>query len=133
MPCLGPAVSYWILWPSKRTDCACAMAKERVNTATFTAQSYKNAPCSIPFCRHFNRALKETHARSGQRPTFWDYLCGRVRQISVRVEKLPVPVDLMSGNYQEDPAFQKRFQTWMTALWERKDKLIDELHARMSA
>lgn len=69
----------------------------------------------------------------GQRATFWDYLCGRVRQISVRLEKLPVPADLMTGNYQEDPEFQKRFQTWMTALWDRKEKLIDELHARMSA
>lgn len=69
----------------------------------------------------------------GQRATFWDYLCGRVGQISVRVDKLPVPPDLISGNYQEDPEFQKRFQAWMTGLWDRKEELIDRLHAQMSA
>lgn len=67
----------------------------------------------------------------GRPPNFWDYLCGRMGHIAVRVDKLAVPVDLLSGNYQEDPVFQQRFQTWMTALWDRKEKLIDDLHANM--
>jgi 1-acyl-sn-glycerol-3-phosphate acyltransferase len=69
----------------------------------------------------------------GQRASFWDYLCGRVGHIYVRIEKLPVPVDLIDGDYQNDPEFQRRFQQWMTALWDRKDKLIDALHAQMQA
>lgn len=69
----------------------------------------------------------------GKAPNFWDYLCGRMTHIAVRVERLSVPADLLTGNYQEDPEFQRRFQTWMTALWDRKEKLIDELHAGMAA
>lgn len=68
---------------------------------------------------------------AGRRANFWDYLCGRISHVSVRVDRLPVPEDLASGNYQEDPDFQQRFQLWMTALWDRKEKRIDELQAQM--
>jgi len=81
---------------------------------------------------HFDAILDMTIAYTpGKAPNFWDYLCGRMQHIAVRVEKLTFPADLVSGNYQEDPEFQQRFQTWMTALWDRKEKLIDELHAGM--
>jgi 1-acyl-sn-glycerol-3-phosphate acyltransferase len=63
--------------------------------------------------------------------SMWAYLCGRIPHISVRVEKIPIPSELVHGNYQEDPAFQKQFQHWMTSLWDRKEKLIDQLHAEM--
>jgi 1-acyl-sn-glycerol-3-phosphate acyltransferase len=63
--------------------------------------------------------------------SMWAYLCGRIPHISVRVEKIPVPAELVHGNYQEDPAFQQQFQHWMTSLWDRKEKLIDQLHAEM--
>jgi 1-acyl-sn-glycerol-3-phosphate acyltransferase len=61
--------------------------------------------------------------------SFWAYVCGRVPEISVRIDKLPVPKDLIGGDYQNDSAFQRRFQEWVTALWDRKERLIDELHA----
>lgn len=65
--------------------------------------------------------------------SFWAYLCGRIPDITVRIEKLPVPADLIHGDYQADEQFKERFQQWMTGLWDRKDQLIDTLHADMRA
>jgi 1-acyl-sn-glycerol-3-phosphate acyltransferase len=64
---------------------------------------------------------------------FWNCLCGRVPAISMRVEKLSVPPELLRGNYQEDPVFKQNFQAWISKLWDRKDALIDEMHAEMRA
>lgn len=58
---------------------------------------------------------------------FWDYLCGRIPDISVRVRKLAVPSEILAGDYQNDPVFRDRFQAWVRALWEEKDRLIDRL------
>ncbi|MGH8458482.1 MAG: acetyltransferase, partial [Nevskiales bacterium] len=65
--------------------------------------------------------------------SFWNCICGGMPEITMRVEKFPVPAEFVHGNYQEDPVFQKNFQAWMTNLWDRKQKLIDELHAQMGA
>lgn len=67
----------------------------------------------------------------GERVGFWDYLRGRVSHIAVRIEKLPVPREFLGRSYQDDPQFQQEFQQWMTALWDRKETLIDRLHAQM--
>lgn len=58
---------------------------------------------------------------------FWDYLCGRLSRIAVRVKKLPVPVDILAGDYANDPEFQSRFQSWVSDLWQEKDELIESL------
>lgn len=58
---------------------------------------------------------------------FWDYLCGRVSHIHVRVKKLTVPPDILHGDYRNDPVFKERFQAWVRRLWEDKDQLIDRI------
>jgi 1-acyl-sn-glycerol-3-phosphate acyltransferase len=57
---------------------------------------------------------------------FWDYLCGRIPQITVRIEKLPVPEEFLQGDYQNDEVFRDRFQSWVCDLWQVKDNLIEE-------
>ena len=58
-------------------------------------------------------------------PDFWDFLCGRVRRVIVRVQSLPVPAHLMSGDYAADAAVREAFQTWVRQLWRDKDAQID--------
>jgi 1-acyl-sn-glycerol-3-phosphate acyltransferase len=58
---------------------------------------------------------------------FWDFLCGRIPWISIRVKKLAVPKELVDGDYQNDEVFRDRFQSWVCELWQGKDDLI-ELH-----
>jgi 1-acyl-sn-glycerol-3-phosphate acyltransferase len=60
-------------------------------------------------------------------PSFWDFLCGRVPRIAVRVRELPIPEGFGAGAYATDPAFRRRFQRWLTALWEEKDRDFEEL------
>jgi len=57
---------------------------------------------------------------------FWAFLCGRVSEIKVRVESLPIN-DEISGDYFKDREFRKRFMSWLNALWTEKDKRIAAL------
>ena len=55
---------------------------------------------------------------------FWSFLCGRIKEIRVVVEKLPVTPELL-GDYVEDQKFQAQFQEWVNDLWTKKDALIN--------
>jgi len=57
-------------------------------------------------------------------PTFWHFLCGRVKRIVVRVQSVPVPRDLATGDYAGDPAVRDAFQKWVQQLWLAKDAQI---------
>jgi 1-acyl-sn-glycerol-3-phosphate acyltransferase len=59
---------------------------------------------------------------------FWEYLCGRVEEIRVHVEMLPVTRDLL-GDYFHDSKFREHFQSWLNTLWREKDRRIDEMLA----
>lgn len=58
--------------------------------------------------------------------SYWDFMCGRLTEIIVRVEVLPIPQDLI-GDYSEDAAFRARFQDWINTLWAEKDRQLTEL------
>jgi 1-acyl-sn-glycerol-3-phosphate acyltransferase len=59
-------------------------------------------------------------------PTFWQFLCGRVPRVVVRVRELPIPAECR-GDYTADAAFRARFQQWLDGLWQAKDREIGEL------
>ena len=60
-------------------------------------------------------------------PTFWHFLCGKVKRIVVRVQTVPVPRDLADGDYAGDPAIRDAFQKWVQQLWLAKDAQIATL------
>ena len=60
-------------------------------------------------------------------PTFWHFLCGKVKRIVVRVQTVPVPRDLADGDYAGDPAVRDAFQKWVQELWLAKDAQIATL------
>jgi 1-acyl-sn-glycerol-3-phosphate acyltransferase len=60
-------------------------------------------------------------------PTFWHFLCGKVKRIVVRVQTVPVPKDLAAGDYAGDPAIRDAFQKWVQQLWLAKDAQIAAL------
>src|SRR5208337_4851032 len=69
--------------------------------------------------------LDVTIIYSMDQPSFWDYLCGRIDRISLRVKKMPVPQEFLGGDYQNDEVFRDRIQSWVCALWQEKDNLIE--------
>ncbi len=58
--------------------------------------------------------------------TIWEYVCGKLDEIIVRVEQIPVTKEIL-GDYFRDEAFQRRFQVWLNTLWRQKDQLIDHI------
>ncbi len=61
------------------------------------------------------------------RPSLADFMSGRLREVRVLVRELPVPQDLVGGDYEGDDAFRERFQAWINALWRAKDARIAAL------
>lgn len=56
----------------------------------------------------------------------WDFLCGRISGVAVRIKRIDI-TDELKGNYIEDESFMRQFQEWINALWKEKDTLLDEL------
>ena len=55
----------------------------------------------------------------------WNFFCGRVPEVKVRIRELPITDDVI-GDYFEDEEYKARFQKWINNLWEEKDELIDK-------
>lgn len=70
--------------------------------------------------------LNVTIAYPEGRRSFWDFLCGRVKKIIVRIETLPVSKELL-GDYINDASYREAFQNWLNNLWAEKDMLLATL------
>ena len=75
----------------------------------------------------FNALLNITIVYPDGIPTFWDFLCGRIKKIIVRFEQLPIPENLLHGDYMGDPAFREAAQSWVQQLWQDKDNAIETI------
>jgi len=71
--------------------------------------------------------LNVTIVYPGGKKSFWQFVCGKVTDIIVSVEVLPV-YDHLIGDYFNDPKFKKSFQDAINVLWEQKDKKIQMLY-----
>lgn len=70
-----------------------------------------------------------TIAYPGGRPTMIDLLAGRVREVRVAVRELPIPQDLIGGDYEADAAYRERFQAWLNGLWAEKEARLAQMLA----
>lgn len=61
------------------------------------------------------------------RPTMSDLVCGRVCDVRVHVQTLPIPAELIGGDYENDLAFRERVQEWINGVWTEKDASIDAM------
>jgi 1-acyl-sn-glycerol-3-phosphate acyltransferase len=67
---------------------------------------------------------------AGDKSILWSWLCGEQNHLAIHIDLLPIPQDLVHGNYDSDPEFRARFQEWINTLWSRKDKRLDAMLAR---
>jgi 1-acyl-sn-glycerol-3-phosphate acyltransferase len=56
--------------------------------------------------------------------SFWDLFTGRIPEITVWVESIPIPGNMLGGNYFGDDAFRSRMQTWIQQIWLAKDQRL---------
>ncbi len=57
-------------------------------------------------------------------PSFWEFLCGRIHRLSVRLQTIEIPKKLRQGNYAGDQDFRETFHHWVHQLWQEKDRQI---------
>lgn len=67
-----------------------------------------------------------------ERGVLWGFLAGEQARMKVRARVIPLPQDLLHGDYQDDEAFRERFQAWVNELWERKDAELSRLKAEFA-
>jgi 1-acyl-sn-glycerol-3-phosphate acyltransferase len=58
---------------------------------------------------------------------FWQFLKGELKHVIVRVRPLPIPQELVHGDYAGDPAVREAYQKWVQQLWLEKDAQIEAL------
>ena len=75
----------------------------------------------------FHSLLDVTLFYPGGAPTFGDLLGGRLHEVVVVIRELPLPHDLLGGDYASDPAYRSHVQSWVHELWNEKDCLLDQL------
>lgn len=64
------------------------------------------------------------------RPSFWDLLAGRIRQVVLRIERREIPGEFLGRNYDQHEAYRLAFQQWVNQLWTAKDTQLASLHAQ---
>lgn len=56
----------------------------------------------------------------------WDFLCGRVSCVKVRINQIPITNDII-GDYFDDHRFRQDFQKWVNRIWTDKDNILEGL------
>ena len=57
---------------------------------------------------------------------FWALLCGKIREIKVRVRSLPVSAEML-GDYTNDGHYRAGLQRWLNNIWAEKNRYIEEM------
>ena len=78
----------------------------------------------------FHALVEVTIAYPDGIPSFWDYLCGRLPRVAVRVRQLEIPPELCAGDYESDRNLRKSFHQWIDGIWQHKDQDLAEMLAR---
>lgn len=64
-------------------------------------------------------------------PTYWEFVCGKVKKVQVQVRILSIQEllnsDVYGADYFDDHTQRVKFQRWLTELWEQKDQDLDTL------
>lgn len=78
---------------------------------------------------NLHKLLDVTIYYPGGTPTFWEFVCGKVPEVHVRVEEHSIAKlreeGIISNDYFNDPKQRVLFQSWLNELWKSKDADID--------
>jgi len=68
-----------------------------------------------------------TIAYPGGAPTFWDFMCGRVREVKMDIDTLTIPSELKGRDYATDAEHRKNVKNWLAELWRGKDERLTRM------
>lgn len=63
---------------------------------------------------------------------FWDFLRGKIPRVVMRAKRIEIPREFARPGAETDPEFRQRFQEWLNALWDEKDRQITEILQKYS-
>ena len=66
-------------------------------------------------------------------PGFWDMLCGQVPEVIVDIRTRELDPSLWQGDYENDPVFREKIQSWVNQLWIEKNARIAALRLESAA
>jgi 1-acyl-sn-glycerol-3-phosphate acyltransferase len=70
--------------------------------------------------------LDVTIAYPEGRREIWDFMCGRVPEVKIKVVKVPITENIL-GDYFNDEEFKAGFQQWLNDFWAEKDRTMDKM------
>lgn len=76
-----------------------------------------------------NHMLDVTIAYPKGAKGMWALLCGKVQEVRVRVEAMPITKEQL-GDYFNDLEYRQRFQDWLNELWREKDRRLGQMLAK---
>ena len=59
-----------------------------------------------------------------EKRSFWDFLCGKMSNVKIIVQKINIPESFLNRNYSEDQEFRKDLKNWLYNIWKDKDKFL---------
>lgn len=65
--------------------------------------------------------------RPTQKKLLWSFTSGEQNQLAVHIDVLPIPAELMHGDYETDREYRTRFQSWINGIWMRKDARLERM------
>ena len=64
-------------------------------------------------------------------PSFWEFVCGKVRAVQVKINVIAiediVKSDVFGMDYFDNPEQRERFQSWLNQMWAQKDNTLEEM------
>ena len=57
--------------------------------------------------------------------SFWDFLCGRMSVISIKVRVIEIPKNLLGNNYSKEGKFRDDLKDWLYEIWEAKEEFLN--------
>ena len=64
-------------------------------------------------------------------PSYWDFICGKVKCINVRINVFSIEELIKNGtlglDYFDNPQQREKFQAWLSQLWQQKDQELTQL------
>ncbi|MBU2880386.1 acyltransferase [Psychrosphaera sp. B3R10] len=61
-----------------------------------------------------------------QIPTFWHFLSGRIRNVSMHIDVHEITQDII-GDYSTDKEYKKRLHSWINGIWTQKQETLLQL------
>ena len=71
-----------------------------------------------------DEVLDLTVVYPGGTASLWEFFRGDLAEARVDVRRRPIPDDLRDGDYENDPEYRARFQSWLNRIWHDKDAWI---------